>query len=755
MPKRRSSTAKSTSSTVSGENNTALPKKEDDDTDEDEEKLKSRLFAEGYDDDESDEGDNEEDDDEEEDTDEDDESDSEDDDDDDELLRESSDDDHDVVYASERPSHSKSHSRRNITADTCDSSDEEDLRNTIGNIPVSWYDDQDHIGYDWEGTKIGKPAKKSEIDQFLEKVEDPDYWRKVRDKQTGQDVVLTDEQIATLMNIQRGRYPTIGYNPYQPFVDFVSSQHEIHPISNRPEDKRSFVPSADERRMVGRMVHAIKMGWAKPKKVKPTDEEVEAKRYYDLWTAEESEQKTKTEMARIKMHFPAPKVALPGHDESYNPPPEYLLSPEELKRWEETEPEDRRRNFIPQKFPSLREVPAYARFINERFDRCLDLYLAHRQQKTKLDVDPKDLLPELPRPQDLHPFPTTLSLLYKGHTGMVRALSMEPSVGQLMASGSDDGTVRVWEIGTGRCVKTLTLGAPISSLMWCPNAKMALVAAASANNVFIINIECGDRLVVSETLTAMNNFIENSDQLNVAQASVTWSTVNDLTGSSPAVSHLKLTFETEIKQVTWHAKGDYFATVTSNGARSVVVHQLSKLKSQAPFQKNKGSVQTVAFHQTRPLLFVATQKHVRVYNLATLQLAKKLLSNIRWISSIAIHPKGDNLIIGGYDCRLTWFDLDLSTKPYKTFRHHKSAVRSVAYHPHYPLFASSSDDGSVMVYHGRVYSDLLQNPQIVPVKILRGHKTTDGLCVLSCAFHPKQPWLVTAGADSTLALYTY
>lgn len=59
------------------------------------------------------------------------------------------------------------------------------------------------------------------------------------------------------------RYPKIGYNPYEPFLEIYSSQKEIHPISNRPEDKRSFIPSIDERRMVGRMVHAIKMGWRK------------------------------------------------------------------------------------------------------------------------------------------------------------------------------------------------------------------------------------------------------------------------------------------------------------------------------------------------------------------------------------------------------------------------------------------------------------------------------------------------------------
>lgn len=36
--------------------------------------------------------------------------------------------------------------------------------------------------------------------------------------------------------------------------------------------------------------------------------------------------------------------------------------------------------------------------------------------------------------------------------------------------------------------------------------------------------------------------------------------------------------------------------------------------------------------------------------------------------------------------------------------------------------ASGSDDGSVHVFHATVYSDLLRNPLIVPLKILRAHE---------------------------------
>lgn len=33
-----------------------------------------------------------------------------------------------------------------------------------------------------------------------------------------------------------------------------------------------------------------------------------------------------------------------------------------------------------------------------------------------------------------------------------------------------------------------------------------------------------------------------------------------------------------------------------------------------------------------------------------------------------VHPSGDHLIVGGYDRKLCWFDLELSEKPYKVLR---------------------------------------------------------------------------------------
>ena len=42
---------------------------------------------------------------------------------------------------------------------------------------MEWYNDYPHIGYDLDGKKIFKPIRnKDELDEFLDKMDNPDYW---------------------------------------------------------------------------------------------------------------------------------------------------------------------------------------------------------------------------------------------------------------------------------------------------------------------------------------------------------------------------------------------------------------------------------------------------------------------------------------------------------------------------------------------------------------------------------------------------
>lgn len=58
--------------------------------------------------------------------------------------------------------------------------------------------------------------------------------------------------------------------------------------------------------------------------------------------------------------------------------------------------------------------------------------------------------------------------------------------GQWLASGSDDGTMRVWEVATGRCSCSWQLGEPVVCVAWCPDPKLQLLAAAVGNKLVLM-----------------------------------------------------------------------------------------------------------------------------------------------------------------------------------------------------------------------------------------------------------------------------
>jgi hypothetical protein len=54
-----------------------------------------------------------------------------------------------------------------------------------------------------------------------------------------------------------------------------------------------------------------------------------------------------------------------------------------------------------------------------------------------------------------------------------------------------------------------------------------------------------------------------------------------------------------------------------------------------------------------------------------------------------------------------------------------------------------------------VFSDLLQNPLIVPLKRLSNHESCNDFGIFDVIFHPTQPWVFSSGADKTIRLYTW
>lgn len=129
------------------------------------------------------------------------------------------------------------------------------------------------------------------------------------------------------------------------------------------------------------------------------------------------------------------------------------------------------------RYSNMRSIPAYPRFIGDRFDRCLDLYLCPRTIKKRIQINQEALIPKLPDPQDLKPYPTFTCITYKSHTAKVNSVSVN-ATGQYLASGSDDCSVKVWEISSGRMLNSWIFEEEVCTVAWNPSKSISLLAVA-------------------------------------------------------------------------------------------------------------------------------------------------------------------------------------------------------------------------------------------------------------------------------------
>ncbi|GIQ86709.1 hypothetical protein KIPB_008611, partial [Kipferlia bialata] len=233
-----------------------------------------------------------------------------------------------------------------------------------------------------------------------------------------------------------------------------------------------------------------------------------------------------------------------------------------------------------------------------------------------------------------------------------------------------------------------------------------------------------------------------------------------------------------VNSVAWHRQGDYLVATCPQAVKtSVVVHQMTKRRSQIPFTKYPGGqVVDAQFVPRKAELMIATQKGVRIFDLKTQNLVKRLLPGLREISSVAMHPtRSNHIAVTGNSAHVSLHDTyDHDGMPHKKLRYHKGVVSSTAFHPKYPLMATGSRDGTTQVLHFRSYGyddeddddehDITSRPTIVPVAVLRPtivpvavlrvpKKAGDGHGVMDIAFHPVRPWIATVHRDATVRLW--
>ena len=340
------------------------------------------------------------------------------------------------------------------------------------------------------------------------------------------------------------------------------------------------------------------------------------------------------------------------------------------------------------------------------------------------------------------------------HQGYVRSVSYSPD-GKTLATASDDKTVKLWEVASGREIKTLSgHQGSVRSVSYSPDGK-TLATASDDKTVKLWDVASGTEL---KSLTGHQTQIwsvsyspdgktlataseDNTLETVLATGSTDGSTDNTVklwdVASGREIMSLS-GHQYSVNSVSFSPDGK---TLASAGWDSTVklwdVASGTQLKSLSGHQ---ASVSSVSFSPDGKTLASATWDNmVKLWDVASGTEIKSLSGHQDRVWSVSFSPDGRTLASASWDNTVKLWDVASGTE-IKSLSGHQNAVWSVSFSPDSKTLASASSDNTVKLW------DVASDTQL---KSLTGHQDR----VWSVSFSPDGKTLATASLDKTVKLW--
>ncbi|KAF7987125.1 hypothetical protein HWV62_333 [Athelia sp. TMB] len=291
-----------------------------------------------------------------------------------------------------------------------------------------------------------------------------------------------------------------------------------------------------------------------------------------------------------------------------------------------------------------------------------------------------------------------LQQVYKGHTSRVRSAAFS-SDGRRIASGSDDGSIHIWDAETG----LLAVGPIQGDVGW----------------IFSVAFSPDGRTVASGSMDG---------------TVCIWDAETGVLAAGPFKGHTGI-----VHSVAFSPDGLRLASGSADRTVRVWNTETGVLAA-GPFVGHTDKVNSVAFAPDgRKVASGSDDRTVRIWNVETGSHVT-IEGHTSMVYSVVFSPDGLHVVSGSEDKTVYIWNAETGTLTAGPFKGHTDSVRSVAYSPDGLRVASGSDDQTI-----RIWS--LQSGTIT--QTFKGHTSM----VYSVAFSSDGQRIASASRDSTVRIW--
>jgi WD40 repeat protein len=324
-----------------------------------------------------------------------------------------------------------------------------------------------------------------------------------------------------------------------------------------------------------------------------------------------------------------------------------------------------------------------------------------------------------------------------GHTNSVNAVSFSPD-GKRLATGSSDKTVKLWDTTTGKEIKTLTGHKKwVTAVSFSPDGKL-LATGSSDKTLKLWDTTTGKEI---QTLAGHTNLVTavsfspdgkllatgSSDKTLKLWDTTTGKAIQTLSGHTNSVN--AVSFSPNGKRL---ATGSYDNTVklwdTTTGKEIKTLTGHKEWVTAVSFSPNGKRLATGSYDNTVKLWDTTTGKEIQT-----------LTGHTNWVTAVSFSPDGKRLATGSRDNTVKLWDTTTG-KAIQTLTRHSGWVFAVSFSPDGKLLATGSEDNTVKLWDTTTGKE---------IQTLAGHTNW----VTAVSFSPDGKLLATGSRDETVKLW--